>query len=126
LLLGQKLLESRKEFAEAWNFGPSEEENVSVGEIVHLVKKVWPKIDYEINQTPDQPHEAGMLRLDCSKSRTKLKWSPVWDGTETIKKTALWYKNFYESGKILSIDHFDRYIDDAQSKNIAWAERESK
>lgn len=126
LLLGQKLLESRKEFAEAWNFGPSEEENVSVGEIVHLVKKVWPKIDYDINQTPDQPHEAGMLRLDCSKSRTKLKWSPVWDGTETIKKTALWYKNFYESGKILSIDHFDRYIDDAQCKNIAWAERESK
>lgn len=122
LLLGQKLLEGRNEFADAWNFGPSEEENVSVGEIVHLVKKVWPKIDYEINQMPDQPHEAGLLRLDCSKARAKLKWSPVWDGIDTIEKTTLWYKNFYEYGKILSIDHLHRYIEDAKSKHIAWSE----
>jgi CDP-glucose 4,6-dehydratase len=122
LLLGQKLLEGRKEFAEAWNFGPSEEENVTVGEIVHQVKMVWPKIDYEISQTPDQPHEAGMLRLDCSKARTKLKWVPVWAGKHTIEKTAQWYKAFYESNSIQSLEHLHHYIADAQSKHIAWAE----
>ena len=122
MLLGQKLLEGRKEFAEAWNFGPSEEENVTVGEIVEQVKRVWPKIDYEINQIPDQPHEAGMLRLDCSKARTKLKWMPVWAGRDAIEKTTLWYKAFYESNKILSHEHLNRYIADAKSKHIAWAE----
>lgn len=122
LLLGQKLLEGRKEVADAWNFGPSEEENVSVGKIVHLVKKVWPKIDYEINQTPDQPHEAGLLRLDCSKARTKLKWIPVWDGIETMKKTTLWYKDFYEFNKISSLEHLNRYTESAKSKHIEWAE----
>jgi CDP-glucose 4,6-dehydratase len=123
LLLGQKLLEGRKEFAEAWNFGPSEEGNVTVGEIVHLVKRVWPKIDYEINQPPNQPHEAGLLRLDCSKARTKLNWIPAWTGNDAIEKTTLWYKAFYESNKILSLEHFKRYIADAQSKHIAWTEK---
>lgn len=121
LLLGQKLLEGRKEVADAWNFGPSEEENVSVGEIVHLVKKVWPKIDYEIHQNPNQPHEAGLLRLDCSKARAKLKWIPAWTGSSAIEKTTLWYKAFYESSEIPSLEHLKHYIAEAKSKHIAWA-----
>ena len=122
LLLGQKLLEGRKEFAEAWNFGPSEEENVSVGEIVQQVKKAWPKTDYEIDQTSVQPHEANMLRLDCSKARTKLRWLPVWTGKNAIEKTAHWYRTFYELSEILSLEHLHLYIADAQSRHIAWAE----
>jgi CDP-glucose 4,6-dehydratase len=122
LCLGKKLLEGGKEFAEAWNFGPTEKENVSVSEIVHLVKKVWPKIDYEISQTPDQPHEAGLLRLDCSKARTKLKWIPTWTGNDTIEKTTLWYKAFYESSKIMSLEHLNLYVSDAKTNHIAWAE----
>lgn len=123
LLLGQKLLEGRKEFAEAWNFGPSEDENVTVGEIVDQVKKVWPKIDYTTNKTPDQPHEAGALRLDCSKARTKLKWFPVWTGKETIAKTTKWYRAFYESNEVQSIENINNYTEDAKSKNIIWAEK---
>jgi len=122
LLLGQKLLEGRKEFAQAWNFGSSEEENVTVGEIVKQVKMVWPKIDYEIDNTPDRPHEAGLLKLDCSKARTKLQWMPVWTGKDTLEKTVLWYKAFYESNKILSDEHLNQYIKDAQGKLIAWTE----
>lgn len=122
LLLGQKLLEGRKEFAEAWNFGPSEDGNATVGEIAGQVKKAWPKIDYEINMIPDQPHEAGMLRLDCSKARTKLQWTPVWDGKSAVEKTALWYRAFYESNEVQSIENIHSYIADAKSKHISWAE----
>lgn len=122
LLLGQKLLEGRKEFAEAWNFGPSEDGNATVGEIAGQVKKAWPKIAYEINMTPDQPHEAGMLRLDCSKARTKLQWTPVWDGKSAVEKTALWYRALYESNEVQSIENIHSYIADAKSKHISWAE----
>ena len=122
LLLGQKLLEGRKEFAEAWNFGPSEDGNVTVGEIAEQVKKAWPKIDYEIQKSPDQPHEAGMLRLDCSKARTKLQWTPVWDGKTAIEKTAQWYRAFYEFDEVQSLENLHRYIADAQSKHLSWAE----
>jgi CDP-glucose 4,6-dehydratase len=121
LLLGQKLLEGRKEFAESWNFGPSENENITVGEIVSHVKKVWPKMDHEIAQTPDQPHEAGTLRLDCSKARIKLKWLPVWNGKDTIEKTVKWYRTFYESNEVQSMENLKHYIADAKSKLNAWA-----
>ena len=123
LLLGQKLLEGRKEFAEAWNFGPSEDGNATVGEIVDQVKKAWPKIDYEIGMIPKQPHEAGMLRLDCSKARTKLQWTPVWDGKKAIEKTALWYKAFYKCNKVQSLEDLHSYIADARSKHVSWAEK---
>ena len=63
-----------------------------------------------------------MLRLDCSKARTKLKWTPVWDGKTAIEKTAQWYRAFYESDEVQSLENLHRYIADAQSKHIAWAE----
>jgi CDP-glucose 4,6-dehydratase len=122
LILGQKLLESRKEFAEAWNFGPSEEGNTTVGEVIDQVKKVWPKMDYEINQTPNQPHEAGTLRLDCSKARIKLQWTPIWAGRDAVEKTTQWYRAFYESNKMQSLENLRNYIADAQNKQITWAQ----
>ncbi|MBU1052822.1 MAG: CDP-glucose 4,6-dehydratase [Proteobacteria bacterium] len=120
LLLGQKLLDGQKDFAEAWNFGPSDEGSITVEEILQKIKKICSKMDYEINQTPHQPHEAGLLKLDCSKGRTKLKWLPVWASDETIEKTAQWYKEFYESGNILSLEHINNYISDAKIKRIPW------
>lgn len=122
LFLGQKLLEGRKEFAEAWNFGPSEDGNVTVEEIAVQVKKVWPRIDYEKKVVPNQPHEAGMLRLDCSKSRTRLHWIPVWDVKAAVEKTALWYRAFYELNEAQSLKDLDCYFADARSKHLLWAE----
>jgi CDP-glucose 4,6-dehydratase len=121
LLLGQKLLEGRKEFAQAWNFGPSDDGNAMVGEIVRQVKQAWSKVDYEIIKDSDGPHEAGMLKLDCSKSRTKMQWMPVWDGKTAVEKTVQWYKAFYESNKVQSLKDLQSYIADAKSKNVLWA-----
>ncbi|MCE5262713.1 MAG: CDP-glucose 4,6-dehydratase [Deltaproteobacteria bacterium] len=121
LLLGQKLLEGRTEFAEAWNFGPPEEGSATVGEICAQIQAVWPKIDWEIKPQPGQPHEAGLLRLDCSKARAKLDWSPVWSGKTAIEKTALWYRTFYETGSPRSSEDLDAYIDGAKDNGMAWA-----
>jgi CDP-glucose 4,6-dehydratase len=122
LLLGQRLLEGRKEFAEAWNFGPPEEGSVTVGEICAQIKAVWPKIECEIKTEPGQLHEAALLRLDCSKARTRLRWSPVWDEKNAVEKTARWYRAFYETGALRSIDDLESYIGDAKGSRMAWAE----
>lgn len=122
LLLGQKLLDGEKDFAEAWNLGPLDDRNITVEEIVQKIKKIWPRMDYKITKTPHQLHEAGLLRLDCSKAKTKLKWKPAWTSDEAIGKTALWYKDFYESGITLSLEHINNYISDAKTKRIPWAE----
>lgn len=120
LMLGQKLLEGRKEFAEGWNFGPDDESNIRVEDVVSCVKSEWERVDYEIRSSQDNPHEAGFLKLDCSKAHSKLKWKPVWDIRKTLSMTARWYKGFYENGKILSLNDLAEYIKNAAKKNLVW------
>lgn len=121
LLLGQKLLENRKKFADAWNFGPSEQGIATVREIADQAGLCWPQISYEIGAIPNQPHEAEMLKLDCSKALSQIRWKPVWDGTNTVKKTVAWYKAFYEAGKVHSLENIKAYVKDAKTKGISWA-----
>ena len=121
LHIGQKLLEEKVEFAEAWNFGPTDEGSIAVEEVVQNVKKHWDKIDYEINIDPNQLHEANLLKLDCSKAHILLKWKDVWDSQTTFEKTVKWYKSFYEEDKnILTEQDLDSYVYDAKQKEIEW------
>lgn len=121
LHVGQKLLEEKKEFAEAWNFGPSDEGSITVEEVVKNVKKHWSSIDYEIEQKSNQPHEANLLKLDCSKAHILLKWKDVWESQTTFEKTVTWYKAYYESQTLNTLSDLEQYVDDAKSKNLEWA-----
>ena len=100
LSLGQKLLEGDKAFADAWNFGPANENSMSVGEVVKRISSYWGKIDYLVSMNPKDVHEATLLKLDSSKAIRDLKWIPRWDAGKTLEMTAKWYKNYYENGII--------------------------
>ena len=121
LLLGKQLLEGKRGFSEAWNFGPSDEGHKNVLSVIRELQKQWLKIDYIIRADEKNPHEANLLKLDCSKAYTKLKWKSVWDSSTTIEKTAQWYKTYYESKHVLSEKHLKEYVTDAQHKKISWA-----
>ncbi|MBF0232151.1 MAG: CDP-glucose 4,6-dehydratase [Desulfamplus sp.] len=120
LLLGQKLFAGYHEFAEAWNLGPIDESVISVSDIVNMSKNFWSKIDFEIKAMPNNPHESKILRLDCSKSHTKLKWMPVWDIKKSVCKTVEWYKTFYELQHVNSLEDLFQYVADAKHKSISW------
>ncbi len=121
LHIGQKLLEEKKEFGDAWNFGPSDEGSITVEQVVRNIKKYWDKIDYEINSDPNQLHEANLLKLDCSKAYILLKWKDVWDSVTTFEKTVKWYKAYYEEDRnVLTKDDLENYVKDARNKNIEW------
>jgi len=117
LLLGQKLLEGRKEFAEAWNFGPVSNESVSVFEVVNLIKKYWNKVDFKILEKTTELHEANLLKLDCSKAYNKLKWKPSWNWEKAVEKTISWYKEFYENNTVISENNMNEYIRSTIDKN---------
>ena len=122
LHIGQKLLEEKVEFGEAWNFGPSDEGSITVEEVVVNVKKHWDKIDYEINSDPNQLHEANLLKLDCLKAHILLKWKDVWDSETTFEKTVKWYKAYYENNKeVLTANDLESYVLDAKRKRIEWS-----
>jgi CDP-glucose 4,6-dehydratase len=122
LLLGQKLLEGKNAFADAWNFGPDKDQCLSVNAVLTLLKKEWK--DIKVNYASDKRtgvHEAGILMLDHTKATKQLKWQPVWKMNKTITKTASWYKAYYNSGKLFSQADLKEYVEDAKNKKVIWA-----
>lgn len=120
LMIGQKLLEGKQECAEGWNFGPSDEGSLTVEEVVHQAASYWDKIKYEAVQNPNQPHEANLLKLDCSKAHIKLGWRDVWGADMTVAKTVEWYKEYYQQNVIRTIDNLADYIADSQKTKLSW------
>ncbi|MFA6104521.1 MAG: CDP-glucose 4,6-dehydratase [Victivallaceae bacterium] len=120
LQLGQKLLEGKPEFSGAWNFGPDDAEVIAVKEVVERMKLAWPDVSYSVPGSPEQPHEAGVLKLDCSKAATFLKWHGAWDSATTFARTANWYREFYENSAILSDEDIGLYIKAAEGQHLEW------
>ncbi len=117
LLLGQKLLEKEVQFSDAWNFGPNGDEgNLSVLNVVENMKSFWSSIKYEVEENKNNIHEANLLKLDCSKANSILKWKSIWDNKTTFEKTANWYKEFYEGKKCLSEFDLDNYLENIKEK----------
>jgi CDP-glucose 4,6-dehydratase len=111
LAVGERLLEGKTQFAQAWNFGPEEKDTVNVEKIVKEVKKSWDIFQYEINQANANVHEAGLLKLDSTKARVELNWNGKWDYANAIEKTITWYKDFFENKKVNSIDDLRAYCE---------------
>ena len=121
LLLGQRMLEGNLEMAEAWNFGPSSDLNLSTERLFELMRDQWPKIKGEFASQESAPHEAGFLMLDSTKAKTSLGWSPVWGTDATIKHTINWYRAFEEDGKVITDQQIELYSQDAISINTPWS-----
>jgi CDP-glucose 4,6-dehydratase len=97
LVLGRRLVEDGQSFAEAWNFGPSnDEDGVSVSDLVERMRKRWDRISVVEEQDASAPHESKLLRLDTTKSRTRLGWEPILDFGDTVDMTVSWYRRQYE------------------------------
>ena len=111
LLLGSKLLES-KEYAQAWNFGPPEENYINVEELVQKTIKYWGSGEYEIVPNPEIS-ESQFLRLNCEKSNNLLGWKPKYNIDKTLEKTISWYKNFYDKKDMyeFSLNQIKEYME---------------
>jgi CDP-glucose 4,6-dehydratase len=93
LLLGQKLKADPSKYSEAYNFGPSAEDNITVESVVKMAIDIWGQGRYETPQQQNQPHEAGLLRLDISKALNDLGWKPKLNSKQAIAWTMDFYKN---------------------------------
>ncbi|MFP4013347.1 MAG: CDP-glucose 4,6-dehydratase [Chitinispirillaceae bacterium] len=122
LMVGQKLLEEDVRCAEGWNFGPSDDDALTVEQVLALVKKCWPEMEYRIEANGKNPHEARYLKLDTCKARGDLGWRTLWDAGSAIEKTVEWYREYYRNGTVLSEQNLSSYIDDAGKKGVLWAQ----
>lgn len=90
LVLAESLYNKGDEFAEAWNFGPKDEDCKPVNWILETMIKQWGDgANWELDKN-NNPHEAGFLKLDCSKAVNRLKWQPKWELRKTLALIVDW------------------------------------
>lgn len=96
LKLAMLMSESPGTYDQAWNFGPLNNDVKTVHEVLDIFYKANNIIsEYKLN-TDNNVHEAGILKLDISKSTSKLNWAPILETNLAIELTANWYKKYME------------------------------
>jgi CDP-glucose 4,6-dehydratase len=92
LLLAEHLFAQGPAYAEAWNFGPNEEDARPVQWLVDQLALTWGNGAAWL-QDPDQhPHEANYLKLDISKAKARLGWTPSWSLQTAIQNITQWHR----------------------------------
>lgn len=99
LMIAERLCQGDATMADGWNFGPSDDDAKPVSWIVDRMQAVWG------GDAPDAtpfagttPHEAGLLRLDCSKARAALGWKPALRLEQAIDWIIEWHKGVDAGG----------------------------
>ena len=107
LKLAMLMSKTPGKYDQAWNFGPPNNEVKTVHEVLDIFYKANNiKSEFKLN-TDQNAHEAGILKLDISKTTSKLNWMPILDTKLAIELTANWYKNFMEGASATELVNND-------------------
>jgi CDP-glucose 4,6-dehydratase len=111
VMLAEALMEQGDNVAEAWNFGPSEDDAVEVGWILDRLTALYcgPGWAQHVGQ---HPHEAGLLKLDSSKARSRLGWKPRWRLERALEETVAWHRAWREGQdmKRATLSQINRFV----------------
>jgi CDP-glucose 4,6-dehydratase len=128
LTLLAELSKNESLHGEAFNFGPSAEQNHIVEELLIDLSRYWGFKDindaYKITDNiPFQ--EAGLLKLNCDKALFYLKWQANLDYKDTIRFTSEWYYDFYNTNNNIldkTLEQIVEYENMAKHKGLKWME----
>ncbi|QOZ48647.1 CDP-glucose 4,6-dehydratase [Bradyrhizobium sp. CCBAU 53340] len=98
--------------AGGWNFGPDAASEVPVGTVVERLIALWGDGARWTADAGRHPHEAAYLRLDCTKARSELGWTPRLDLAQGLRLTVDWYKALREGRDLrkFSLDQLDQVV----------------
>jgi len=93
MMLAERLFGQGPDWAQAWNFGPSDSDARPVSWIAQHLADLWGNgARWRTDTQADQPHEASWLKLDCSKARQTLGWIPRWDLRRSLAAIVDWQR----------------------------------
>ena len=102
LELAKLQYENKEAYAGNYNIGPDDCDCVTTGELVELFCRCWgPDAEWEDISEENAPHEAGFLKLDCSKAKKVLGWQPKWHIEDAVKKSVEWSKVYLIDGDLV-------------------------
>jgi len=97
LMLAERLYADGGAFAEAWNFGPPEQSEKNVGWMADRLYSLWGAPFRWATTSAQGPRENTYLKLDSSKARARLDWSPKLDLNTTLDWIVRWTKAYQNS-----------------------------
>jgi CDP-glucose 4,6-dehydratase len=129
LCLASNLHLNNKSHGEAYNFGPSSDQNYPVSLLIEEMSQYWEKIRWnDVSKNLEHVHEAGLLKLNCDKALFDLNWHSTLHFQDTVKMTVDWYREFYqnqnESMHDFTIHQIKSFTKTAKLSNIAWTKND--
>ena len=109
LMIAQAQAEDKK-YAGYYNVGPDDVDCVTTGELTTMFCESWGEGQEWINKCDHGPHEAGFLKLDCTKCKTVFGWQPKWNVRKAVEKTVEWSKVYATGGDVVAC--MDRQIEE--------------
>lgn len=124
LLIAERLLQGDRAVATAFNFGPSDDDARPVHWIIERMQRYWgAESGWEQPDGP-QPHEAVLLKLDCSKARSELGWRPAMRLEQALQKVVDWHRHVADGGDARKISQTQlREYRDVSSNVLAQLEK---
>ena len=116
-ILGQKLMQEGKKYAEGFNFGPYENSILTAADVSKFVCEFYGKGKVVAGETSPF-HEAELLMLNIEKAKEILGWTPLLSADSAIKETVKWYKHFYD--KDCDMYEFTMKQIKTYEENIQW------
>ncbi|MFA5878130.1 MAG: CDP-glucose 4,6-dehydratase [Candidatus Staskawiczbacteria bacterium] len=124
LWLGAKLFEDHGFKGKSYNFGPNAKDHLVI-DLVKSFNKYWPEVEWQEDREGKQAiGECKLLKLNCEKAYSDLKWRTVLTFEEMIKMTAEWYLNYYQKKEDMyefSVNQIEEYVEAAQKLKLPWA-----
>jgi CDP-glucose 4,6-dehydratase len=92
ILLAEHLLTHDARFASAYNFGPADDDARTVEWIAERMTRFWGDGARWVLDPDPGVHEAGYLKLDASRARAELGWSPHLNLETALEWLVAWYR----------------------------------
>jgi len=91
LLLGG-LLDKNPTIPRSINFGPELDDHLEVKKLVEMAISNWQSGSWSNISDANEPHEAGILKLDIRIAKNQLGWFPKLNCSQAIQWTIEWYR----------------------------------
>lgn len=86
-----------------YNIGPDDCDCVTTGELVKLFCDKWgDNASWKEISEKGAPHEAGFLKLDCSRIKQVVGWKPKWHIEEAVERVVSWSKVYFANGDVVA------------------------
>ncbi|MDP9293222.1 MAG: CDP-glucose 4,6-dehydratase [Actinomycetota bacterium] len=112
LRLAERLCGGEAGYDTAWNFGPADEDARPVSWVVERLRERWPDPLELRTAAASDDREAAALRVDSSRARQRLGWTPTWDLAAGIDATVEWYAGHRRrsDARAMTLEQIERFM----------------